>query len=466
MRLFSVLLLLLINRDAAAHVSEQGLVLLLPTDIYIASGVLVVALTLVLLLVLPATYPQRLFSSVSFPFPLNKLSILQVLTSLFSLLLLCGLLYLGFTGTRDPLENLLPLTIWTVWWIALPIMHGIFGDIWRWLNPWSGLLVLLRHCGFSVPFSLPEKLGHWPGIIIFLLFTSFALADIAPDDPQRLAVLTAAYWCFTMLMMLCFGEEWRHRGECFSMLLSRFSLLSPLGMSGGSTGIGAPGWKLLFNPASVSVSASIFVLVLLGCGSFDGLNETFAWLAFIGVNPLEFPGRSAVVLETVLGLLTTNVLLIAIFFLCVAAGVCLANRNTSSDKVNFKTAFCALAVSVLPIAFAYHFAHFLTTFMINGQYAIAAVSDPLGNGADLLDLGAYYVTTGFMNTPDSVEAIWLTQAGMVVFGHVLSVLLAHAIAVQLFGNASRAIVSQAPLAAFMVGYTFIGLWLLAAPKGA
>jgi len=94
------------------------------------------------------------------------------------------------------------------------------------------------------------------------------------------------------------------------------------------------------------------------------------------------------------------------------------------------------------------------------------LSDPFANGADFLDLGEFYVTTGFMNSHHTVEAIWLIQAAAVVIGHILSVLLAHAIAIKLFGNARRAMISQLPLAAFMVVYTFIGLWLLAAPRGA
>ncbi|MDP6219781.1 MAG: hypothetical protein QF801_06705, partial [Alphaproteobacteria bacterium] len=46
----------------------------------------------------------------------------------------------------------------------------------------------------------------------------------------------------------------------------------------------------------------VFTLVLLGTGSFDGFNETFVWLDLIGVNPLAFPGRSAVVVPVILGL--------------------------------------------------------------------------------------------------------------------------------------------------------------------
>ena len=465
--------------EAAAHTSEQGLVLLLPTDLYIAAGVLVVVSTLLLILLLPPAWFASCFKSCQ----LFRLSVassrLQTMTSLLSLFGLMVLLYLGFTGTRDPLENPLPLFIWTVWWIGLPIIQGMAGDLWRWLNPWLGVLRLIRNSQWRAPFMLSQSLGYWPGVLIFLLFTSFALVDVAPDNPRRLSFFVGGYWCITLFFLLLFGEEWLRRGECFTMLMHRFAKLSPLGVMKFEEGIktfdvGLMGWKLKrFKPTSFS--ASIFILILLGCGSFDGLNETFLWLSLIDVNPLEFPGRSAVIGETVAGLLSVNLILILIYGFCILVGVHIANRSVrvnspangqANKQVCFKVAFCALSISLLPIAYAYHFAHYLVALLVNGQYAVAAVSDPLGNGADLFNLGSYYVTTGFMNTPATVKTIWLTQAGVVVIGHVLSVLLGHAVAVELFGNARRAIVSQALLAAFMVGYTFIGLWLLAAPKGA
>jgi hypothetical protein len=227
----------------------------------------------------------------------------------------------------------------------------------------------------------------------------------------------------------------------------------------GAVRIGAPGWRLLAAP--VSLSAGAFALLFLAIGSFDGLNETFWWLGFIDVNPLEFPGRSAIILETVGGLIAAAMLLFAIFAASVALGLALVRSD-----VKLTTAFSSLAPTVLPIAIAYHFAHYLTATLVNGQYALAALTDPKGTGADLLGLGTFYVTTGFLNTKDSVETIFQAQAGAVVAGHVLSVILAHSVALRLFGDKRRAAVSQVPLAIFMIGYTFLGLWLLAAPKGA
>ena len=52
-----------------------------------------------------------------------------------------------------------------------------------------------------------------------------------------------------------------------------------------------------------------------------------------------------------------------------------------------------------------------------------------------------------------------------MFGHVIAVILAHAAAVKLYDNVARAFRAGLPLAVFMVLYTWLGLWLLAAPKG-
>ena len=47
--------------------------------------------------------------------------------------------------------------------------------------------------------------------------------------------------------------------------------------------------------AAARPPAAAFVTLVLASVSFDGLRETFWWLARLGINPLDFPGRSAVV---------------------------------------------------------------------------------------------------------------------------------------------------------------------------
>ena len=450
---------------AAAHVAQQGFVLLLPTDVYITSGIWVVALTAVALAVTPGHIGEKIFASLRLPrLPMPHW---EATTSCLAFLVLCWLLYVGLAGSRDPLANPLPLFIWTVFWVILVILQALVGDLWRWINPWSGpARLVLGPSDRTAPLRLPEGLGTWPAIITILAFSAFALADPAPDDPARLAVFVALYWLYGFAGMALFGDDWLKRGEFISLLMHHFATLSPIRFDRDESRAGLFGWQLL-KLEPLTVSGGIFVLIILGTGSFDGLNETFWWLALIDINPLAFPGRSAIITETVGGLLIANVLLVAAFAALVWLGDILARQfGGPFEPPGYATAFGLLALSILPIALGYHIAHYLTVFLVNGQYALAAASDPFATGADYLGLGTYYVTTGFFNTQDTVRVIFLTQAGAVVIGHVLAILAAHAMALRLYGENRPALLSQIPLAGFMILYTFLGLWLLAAPKGA
>jgi hypothetical protein len=452
---------------ADAHVSEQGLVLLLPTDIYTAAGVGVILATIFLLALVPASSLGTLFSTVQFTIRAVPRS-WPAITSTASFFGLVGLVLAGLLGSRDPLINPLPLFIWTVWWIALLAVQATLFDIWFWLNPWRGPAVLIhRIVGHSARVRLPRSVGRWPAVVLFLMFSIFALADPAPDDPARLAVVVAGYSALVLIGCTVFGHRrWLYQCEFMTVLYSLFCRMTPIGIGRGKISVGLPGWQLI-GRSSCPISLAIFAIILLGTGSFDGLNETFWWLAKLGINPLAFPGRSAIISQTILGLLLANGLLIVIFGATVWLGHQLAQfMDTGPSRPRFLPAFALLSMSLLPIALGYHLAHFLTAFLVNGQYALAALSDPLGNGADWLGLGRYYVSTGFLNSLESVRMIWLVQAGAVVVGHVISLLVAHRLANQIYGQDLRAFVSQLPLATFMVGYTGLGLWLLAAPRGA
>lgn len=452
--IFAVKLGALAPGAALAHVSEQGFVLLLPTGAWSAAGVAVVVLTVLALAFTPERTARAMFRPRFFRAP--DVRAIQTATSLLSTAVLGALVIIGLDGPRNPLSNLMPLTLWTVFWIGLVTIAGFAGNLWRWINPWTGLHRLIGPA--SAMLRLPKALGVWPAIVIMIGFFAFLLADIAPDDPARLAYLIGSYWLATMAALFVFGEAWMRQGEAASVLFAQYGDLSAVRLT-SRAGVGAPGWRLLERPASLS--AGIFALVLLGAGSFDGVNETFWWLAQIGVNPLEFPGRSAIVAPTLMGLAGAILGLIVIFALVVWIGLALIGATAQ-----FAKAFAVLALSLLPIAFAYHIAHYLTAFLVSGQYAIAALSDPWATGTDWLGIAPFYVTTGFFNHMDSVRVIWLTQAGAVVIGHVWSVLLAHRLALDLFPEGRKAALATAPLSAFMIGYTFLGLWLLAAPRGA
>ena len=452
-RFLLVNLLSLCPTGAAAHVSEQGFVLLLPTGAYITAGVAVVSLTVAALFFLPEKAVVGMFSARKIVPP--AFGKLPIVSSCLSLGVMCFGIYIGLFGARDPLSNLLPLGFWTIGWITLVSLAAFVGNLWSWINPWTGLYRLVA---VKPIMKLPGGLGVWPATLTLIAFAGFLLADPAPDDPARLAQLVAAYWAYILAGLVIFGPDWCSRAELGHVLFGAFALLSPARFS-APAGIGGPGWQIV--QVRPETGTGMFALTMLGVGSFDGLNETFWWLGQIGVNPLEFPGRSAVIGVTLTGLFAAIFLLIACFAFVIWLGMV-----AGKTKTPFSLCFGWLALCVLPIALVYHMAHYLTAFMVNIQYTIAAISDPFARGDDWLGLQPFRVTTGFFNSIDTVRLIWVTQASLVVIGHVWSVLLAHRVAITLFGDHKRAAIGTLPLSMFMIAYTFLGLWLLAAPKGA
>ena len=449
--IFIVAALVIFPVTALAHAGSQGLILLLPTGIYITAGGIAVLATIIL----AAALNHRQLNSLFTPLQITTTAKPRTtLPSLVSTAIFAILIWIGLYGPTDPLKNLMSLTTWTLFWILFVILCAKFGNLWAWLNPWSGLYSLLMG-NTEPPARLPNIFGYWPAIILLFAFNAYGISNPAAADPIQLAILGSLYWIFTFLMIVIFGREWLERGEFLTVFLSLLSKVSPFARQ-DTYKIGFPGWRI---PASKTppLSRAIFALTLLGTGTFDGFNETFFWLAQLGINPLEFPGRSAIVAQTIMGLFGANILLIALFYICI--------RITTPREI-MPDVFARQALTLLPIALVYHIAHFLPSFLVDIQYTIKALSDPLNSGADALGLGQFYVTTGFFNTLWTQRLIFLTQAGAIVSGHVLAILLSHRIATDYFPTRRGVLISQIPLSVFMIAYTVLGLWLLATPKGA
>lgn len=451
---------LLTSAPALGHATERGFVLLLPTEYYIAGGTLAVAASFGLLLAWPRAIGPWIAGA---RLRLCRLSAVpEAATSTATLLMLVILVLAGFFGSRDPLANPLPLTIWTLWWVGLTFAQAMFGNVWALLNPWvAPYRFLARATGGRPLFSYPTWLGYWPATMAFLAFAWFELIDPAPDDPARLATAVLVYSGITLVGMRLFGETaWVAKAECFSVFFAFVAQLSPLRVGGGDRrwlSLAYPGASFI-DRDPLPASGVLFVLLTLAAVSFDGLNETFWWLGLGGINPLEFPGRTAVTGRNSLGLLAMWAALAVAYGIAVTLGIRLAGRPGEWNR-----SVGVFVLSILPISVGYHFAHYLTAFLVNAQYAAAAWSDPFARGWDLLGLVDRHVTVSFLSDYNAVSIIWKLQAAGVVLGHVVAVSLAHAIARVAFDDVRAALISQVPLALFMIGYTLFGLWLLAAP---
>jgi hypothetical protein len=131
----------------------------------------------------------------------------------------------------------------------------------------------------------------------------------------------------------------------------------------------------------------------------------------------------------------------------------LAGRLSDSSRTSLPGLF---AHSVVPIAFGYVVAHYLTLLILEGQRTLIYLSDPLSNGANVFGTGLLAVNTSITNHSTAISVI---QVLAVVCGHLLGVISAHDRAVALFPRA-KALAGQLPLLIVMVGYTCGGLLLL------
>lgn len=115
--------------------------------------------------------------------------------------------------------------------------------------------------------------------------------------------------------------------------------------------------------------------------------------------------------------------------------------------------------SLLPIRLVHLLARYYTLLQTQPPKMLALISDPLGYGHDGFGTAEWLQR---VNAPD-MTTVWHAQVGLILLGHVLGIYVAHCEALRCFGGHGRAVCSQLPMLALMLGLTIGGLWMLAQP---
>jgi len=375
----------------------------------------------------------------------------------------------GFCGSQDPYRNIAPTLVWIIWWVGLAIFSASVGDLWAVVNPWRSLFdwadrayrALTGRTGLAWRLPYPEALGVWPAVGLLLAVAWTELVFPSPAVPANIAWLALGYSLLTWGGMALFGSEtWVERGEVFAVFFSLFARLAPTeptvrerpGIGGLAVRPFAAG--LLANtPASASMVA--FVLLVLSSVLYDGLLTTPEWAKaeqqFVGL--LWGLGELAPVVVRSIGLIAFWTVFLSAY-LAVSAIMSAAARHRSPRDIAR-----SFALTLVPIAVAYHLAHYLTYLLTQGQYVVPLASDPFGYGWDLLGTAGYRVNIALVGA----RFAWYAAVTSIVVGHIIAVYLADVRAHQIFGSRRAALRSQVPLTALMVAYTFVSLSILSEP---
>ena len=541
-------LALLAAQPAFGHAGERGFILLLPTGLFQAAGTIAVAVSFLVVIRFRGAALRRAVEAARwrlFRVPRRVPGSNAVASAA-----LVALVAAGLAGSRDPLANPLPLSVWTLLWVGLTFIHAVLGNVWPLVNPWTAFARLVRRVlgrrddDDSGLLSWPDALGGWPAVALLLVFAWFELVFPAPRDPAILAYAVVGYSFLTVAGMVLFGDAaWTRHAEIFSRFFRIVSwiapfrtvpdeegehtpaptsgagaehgaaspddpalaptpgtggdrgaaspdepVLAPTAGAGGPRGAASPanpvlaptpgtgGGRVAASPVgyvlvatlpgarllgigSMPAAGVVFVVVALATVSFDGLSRTFWWLGLLGENPLEHPGRTTLVGRNTLGLIGAAAALLAAYAVSAAAGAWWSGAKAAPALRRF-------VVSIVPIAFGYHFAHYLPSFLVDAQYALKALSDPFALGWNLLGMRDFHVTASFLTHHASVEAIWYAQVGVIVAAHVAAVVALHGLVGESREGRLASILSEIPLTVLMIGYTVFGLWLLSTPVAA
>ena len=193
----------------------------------------------------------------------------------------------------------------------------------------------------------------------------------------------------------------------------------------------------------------------LRCVTFDGLGETGFW-SNVGPPIADFfdrVGMSPALADELAGAVGMVACIAAIggFYLLGAAGARTVGGGFTTRQLAER-----FAPSLVPIAFVYVMAHYLTFMLFQGQALIPLSSDPAGLGWDLFGSAEDDIDYGVIGA----TLTWYCQVAMVVAGHVGALVLAHDRALVLYADPRRAARSQYWMLGVMVGFTCLALWLL------
>ena len=208
---------------------------------------------------------------------------------------------------------------------------------------------------------------------------------------------------------------------------------------------------------------------MLSSVTFDGLLATPVWAELANwmiysetIRPLiialqDITGNAISAVGTIA--LFGFLLVFQLLYLLFSALMYVFVPATDRVGISIRQVAGLFVLSLVPIALAYHLAHYLSYLAIVGQYIIPLASDPFGMGWNLFGTSLYMVDISVVNA----RLVWYTSVAAIITGHIIAVWLAHVMALRIFRSNRAALLSQIPMLLLMVAYTMLSLWILAQP---
>ena len=376
-----------------------------------------------------------------------------------SVVLLFLTLATALFGTTIELLNFAPTFVYVIFWLGIPLLSILFGNVWSVLSPWraiADLAVWLLELGGREARPVLEwtgRMGRYPAAVALFAFVALELAHPRPAYPRTLGIAVALYTYWALAGMAVYGRDaWTRFGEGFAVAFSLLARIAPFAAREGRVVVRWPFTGLA--GADRIPGTLFFVAVLLGSTSFDGFSRSSTWVDLVADLRAELAGSSQRTIDLATTFLSIGglALFVAAIMATYLAAVAAAERLGKVDR----SLIADFVLPLVPIAAAYLIAHYFTLFLIQGQFIVTLISDPFGKGWDLFGTSDFAPNLAIV----SPETTWYVQVAALVMGHVAGLAIAHDRAVAVFQGRRTALEAQLPMLGLMVLYTLGGMWLL------
>jgi hypothetical protein len=350
------------------------------------------------------------------------------LGKVFGILLLSLLILPGLIGNEEAKTSITPLIIWVFLWIGVPVFGLVFGDIYTKFNPLS-----------IIPSPEKKPSTVWFAVALFLGLTWFELVWRKPGNPTHIGIVFILLILITTGARILFGKA--------SIEVDPLHLLHHLYAKLRFT-VSKPIYKnMLENLANLSnfKGMEYFILLMIGTVTYDGLRGTTFWYNLFGSSTLD-------ITFSTIAFFGINIIII-----CSYRFACWFAIKVSGEKQDLNKISLLFGHTMLPIAFAYHVTHYISLLLYESQTILYRLNDPYGIGWNLFDIDE--VTINYFLTP---VALWGIQVFVTLAGHMLSVILAHDLAIKLFGH-QQSDKTQYVFLLITVGLTLQALFVLSVP---
>ena len=448
----------------AAHAFAERYDLPLPLGFYLAGAGLAVALSFLGSFVLIRPGPLRKYY-IDIPVPPALARLTRNLIRTIALALLAVVIVAGLFGPESPTQNFATVFVWVIWWVGFALFTALVVDLWGAGNPFRTVVDgTLRLTGLGRRERLQPTATGWLAVAGLLIIAWLELVSDWAEDPRALVLIVAIYTATVLAGAALAGpRSWFETADPLTRLFALLGHVAPVAARPGGVRLRLPASGLVGMPASAA--GAVFITCLIAIVLFDGLSETPFWAGILdwitrsqalrpGLLELRDAGVDILKLIRTIGLLSMA-LVAGLLYLGLTLAMWRAVRGTQPPG----RIFTGFAASLLPIAVAYHLAHYASYLALAGQLMQPILSDPLGQGWDLFGTANHRIDLGVIDAGQ----VWWIAAVALVMGHALSVFVAHAEALRLFPDRRQAIRSQLPMMGFMVGLTSLSLWILAQP---